>query len=939
MLKSNTFSRKTKGGKIKKEVREIYLRDDIYCGAAACKTCDTSTSRSPLDAASPLLVLDTNVLLQQIDLLENPVIDNVVLLSVVLDEVKNKNMAVYNRIRALSTNPLRKFYVFSNQFHKDTFVKRMDGETPNDYNDRAIRVATRWYQTHLGTTTTVLLITNDRENKRRATEEGISADTIQSYVKSLGQPELLDLLVHPASESEDIVMEEVEDLRPSKRQVVYPEHKPMSEITLGLHRGIYHQGKLRVNRYNPFEAYVGSESIGDEIIIHGRQNMNRAFDGDIVAVELLPQDQWHEEKNLSIADEEDEEEDVRLAPSSADDAPRTTNLVSGSATDMNSTPSRPSGRVVGIIKRNWHSYCGSLEPMPLPAGTGSLISALFVSKDRRIPKIRIQTRQLENLLDKRIIVAVDSWDRQSRYPSGHYVRVIGEIGDRDTESEVVLIENDINSRPFSSQVLACLPPLPWSVSSEDVTNSIRMDLRSLRVFSVDPPGCKDIDDALHCTALPNGNYEVGVHIADVTNFVHPGTPLDDEASQRGTSVYLVERRIDMLPKPLTEDICSLRADVERLAFSVIWEMSPDAEIISTRFTKSVIKSCAALSYVEAQARMDDSRLMDPVTTDLRNMNTLAKIMRQRRIDKGALTLASAEVKFQIDTETHDPLDIGMYQIREANQMVEEFMLAANVSVAKQIRECFPSCSLLRRHPTPTREMLEPLLCTAAAVGLDLDVSSSKALADSLDHAVRDDPYFNKLIRILATRCMTQAVYFCSGDLSPPEYHHYGLAAPLYTHFTSPIRRYADVIVHRLLAASLGIDKLPPVFQDRAQLTSIADNLNYRHRNAQMASRASVELHTLIYFRNRPTDTEARIVKIRSNGFIVFVPKYGIEGPVYLTTRAEKGSGDWRVDEQQQKIIKMDNNGLSYSVLQAVRIHMEVVEPQPNRPKLQLTLVT
>ncbi|GLT82513.1 hypothetical protein SLE2022_008780 [Rubroshorea leprosula] len=935
MLQSNTFSRKTKGGRIKKEVREVYLRDDIYCGATACKICDASGARL---TSSPIIILDTNVVLHQIDLLENPAIDNVVLLSVVLNEVKNKNMAVYNRIIALSKNSLRKFYVFSNQFHKDTFVKRMDGESPNDFNDRAIRVASHWYQTHLGGATSILLITNDRENKRKAIEEGISAETIQSYVKSLGQPELLDLLVNPASESEGVAMEVVEDLRPSKIQVVYPEHKPMSEITSGLHRGIYHQGKLRVNRYNSFEAYVGSESIGDEIIIYGRKNMNRAFDGDIVAVELLPQDQWHEEKNLSIADEDDEEEeDVRLAPSSADDAPRTTNLEVGSATNMNSTPSHPSGRVVGIIKRNWHSYCGSLEPKSKPAGTGGFTFVLFVSKDRRIPKIRIQTRQLENLLDKRIIVAVDSWDRRSSYPSGHYVRVIGEIGDRDTESEVVLIENDIDSRPFSAQVLSCLPPLPWSVSSEDLANPIRLDLRHVRVFSVDPPGCKDIDDALHCTALPDGNYEVGVHIADVTNFVYPGTPLDDEASQRGTSVYLVERRIDMLPKPLTEDICSLRADVERLAFSVIWKMTPEAEIISSKFTKSIIKSCAALSYVEAQARMDDSRLMDPLTTDLRNMNALAKIMRQRRIDRGALTLASAEVKFQIDTETHDPLDIGMYQIREANQMVEEFMLAANVSVAKQIRDHFPSCSLLRRHPTPTREMLEPFLRTAAAIGLSLDVSSSKALADSLDHAVGDDPYFNKLIRILATRCMTQAVYFCSGDLSPPEYHHYGLAAPLYTHFTSPIRRYADVIVHRLLAASLEIDKLPTIFQDRAQLTSIADNLNYRHRNAQMAGRASVELHTLIYFRNRPTDAEARIVKIRFNGFIVFVPKYGIEGPVYLTSKGEKGGGEWFVDEEKQKIVKMDNT-ISYSILQPVRIHMEVVEPQPNRPKLQLTLI-
>ncbi|RXH74893.1 hypothetical protein DVH24_029614 [Malus domestica] len=911
MLQNKSFVKRTRGGKITKVVREHYLRHDIYCGAPVCKVCDTSGARlSP--TASTILIFDTNVVLHQIDLIENPAIDDVVVLSIVLEEVKNRNLSVYNRVRALCSNSLRKFFVFSNEHHKDTYVTDMSGESKNDRNDRAIRVAAQWYQTHLAGSAKVLLITNDKENKRKAIEEGISAETVESYVRSLSRPELLDLLVQPASE--DVKMEDTEDLRPSKRKVIYSEHKPMSEITSGLHRGIYHQGKLRVNRYNPFEAYVGSESIGDEIIIYGRTNMNRAFDGDIVAVELLPQDQWHEEKSLALADEEDEEEDVHLVPGSADDAPRTI-AAQGSAGVTEPVQNRPSGRVVGIIKRNWHSYCGSLEPMAKPAGGGGIAHALFVSKDRRIPKIRIQTRQLENLMDKRIIVAVDSWDHLSRYPSGHYVRTIGVIGDKDTETEVVLIENDINTRPFSSQVLACLPPLPWFVSSEDLANPIRQDLRQLRVFSVDPPGCKDIDDALHCTALPNGNYEVGVHIADVTNFVHSGTPLDDEASQRGTSVYLVERRIDMLPKPLTEDICSLRADVERLAFSVIWEMTAEAEIISTGYTKSVIKSCAALSYIEAQARMDDSRLLDPLTTDLRNMNSLAKIMRARRIERGALTLASAEVKFEIDTETHDPLDIGMYQIREANQMVEEFMLAANVSVAEKILKHFPLCSLLRRHPSPTREMLEPLLRTAAAIGLNLDVSSSKALADSLDSAVGDDPYFNKLIRILATRCMTQAVYFCSGDLSPPEYLHYGLAASLYTHFTSPIRRYADVITHRLLAASLGIYKLPTIFQDGPRLTSIADNLNYRHRNAQMASRASVELHTVIFFKKR----------------------YGIEGPVYLTPRGEKGGGEWYVDEQQQKIRKMDGS-ISYSVLQTVFIHMEIVEPQPNRPKLQLSLV-
>ncbi|KAL6521386.1 Exosome complex exonuclease RRP44 A [Orobanche gracilis] len=360
-------------------------------------------------------------------------------------------------------------------------------------------------------------------------------------------------------------------------------------------------------------------------------------------------------------------------------------------------------------------------------------------------------------------------------------------------------------------------------------------------------------------------------------------------------------------------------------------MTLEAKVMCTRYTKAIIKSWAALSYVEAQARMDDRRLMDPLTRDLRNLNALAKIMREKRIERGALTLASAEVKFQIDTETHDPLDIVqkpiitkekcfsscMYQIREANQMIEEFMLAANISVAKKVLEHFPLSSLLRRHASPTREMLEPLIQTAAAVGLCLDVTSSKALADSLDRAV--------------------AMYFCSGDLSPSEFSHYGLAAPLYTHFTSPIRRYADIIVHRLLAASLGISKLPDVFQEGPRLTSIADNLNYRHKNAQMASRSSVELHTLIYFKNRPTDTEARVLKIRSNGFIVFVPKYGIEGPVYLVPRGQKSGGEWIIDEQRQKIRKV-NGDVSYGVLQTVRIHMEVVEPQPNWPKLELTLI-
>ncbi|CAI5461475.1 unnamed protein product [Closterium sp. Yama58-4] len=1130
MLHQKQFVRKTRKGAIQRVVREHYLRDDIPCGALPCAkspatACDKDSARlSPNN--EPILVIDTNVALHQIDLLENAAISNVAVLSVVLGEVKSRNVAVYGRLRALVAEESRRFFVFSNEHHKDTYIKAEPGESPNDRNDRAIRVAAQWYQQHLGGKVPVVLITDDKANLAKAVAAGMKAMRVREYVASLGSVELMDLVVSAGSGEEgeggeggergegDKAAREEENrglrtnVSRSKRKRIYSDHKPMSAITAGLQRGLYHQGKLRVSRYNCFEAFVGSESLGDEILVIGRCDMNRAVDGDVVAVELLPRDQWKEptsgalreredDHDEAAAEEQGEEDSVGLPPASADDAPSTLSSaaaalsldkeadgtgVEGSLAPMRTPPasagalvpalfaaadlrvpvltpvcrlapafslpppsyppamqgclrsllSAPSAPLLPPPRLPLPSYAGSLAPpcecpqhqqarwcapcswlrtagclrsllsapsaplLPLPsyagslapmrtppasagalvralfvavdhrvcppmrtppASAGALVRALFVAADRRVPRIRVETRQAGQLMGKRVLVAIDSWQPDSAFPSGHYVKTLGDIGDRETESELLLMENDIDARPFSQQVLACLPPLPWSVSPADITDprSKREDLRHVRVFSVDPIGCRDIDDALHCVPLPNGNFDVGVHIADVTNFVLPGTPLDVEASQRGTSVYLVERRIDMLPKPLTEDICSLRGGVERLAFSCIWEMTPEAEIVSVRFTKSVIKSAAALSYVEAQARMDDERMHDDLTRDLRNLNRLAKVMRQRRIDKGALTLASPEVKFEIDTETHDPLDVGMYLVREANHMIEEFMLAANVSVAEKILQHFASCSLLRRHPTPSPNMFEPLLRTAEAVGIAIDTSSSKNLADSLDRAVGPDPYFNKLIRILTTRCMTQAVYFPSGQLAPAEYHHYGLAAPIYTHFTSPIRRYADVVVHRLLAAAIGLTPLPDQTKDKTALTALTDNLNYRNRNAQMAGRASVELHTLIFFRTRPTDAEGRIVMVRSNGLIVFVPKYGIEGPVYLVPKEPpKGkaaavaaankldgyapSSDWVVDEKTQTVESKDGKR-RFKVLDTVTVHIEVIEPQPNRPKLSLTLVS
>ena len=292
------------------------------------------------------------------------------------------------------------------------------------------------------------------------------------------------------------------------------------------------------------------------------------------------------------------------------------------------------------------------------------------------------------------------------------------------------------------------------------------------------------------------------------------------------------------------------------------------------------------------------------------------------------------------------------------------MLLANCTVAERCLSSFPACSLLRRHPTPPPRQFEPLLRAATAVGITIDPSTSKTLAASLDEATRaDDPYFNKLIRIMATRCMTQAVYLNSGEMSVPEYFHYGLAAPLYTHFTSPIRRYADVLVHRVLMAAIGLQPLPGALRDRAVMHPVVDNLNSRHRNAQLAGRASVELHTLIFFKERQILADARVTRVKSNGLIVFVPKFGIEGPVFLSAATElksktkkksavgsgggggvedldgegDGDGTYIFDEEKQ-IVRNSSNSVRYTIFDPCAVKICVEEGAGGRRTLVLELV-
>lgn len=870
-----------------KIVREHYLRDDIHCGSKSCDKCPYKTRHVILDSDDSsaesskimghyYLLLDTNIILDQIDILEESIIRNVIILQTVLEEVKHRSSTVYKKLKDIISNTQRRFYVFVNEHHKDTYIERNAGESANDRNDRAIRVATKWYNQHLNegdSSVKTVLLTDDAKNRELAETEGILAMSMEDYILSLDNAAfLVDKLCKKTYTVE------------AGGQEFFPCHLTPSEIHDGIKGGRFLQGTFQASRENFLEGFVNVEGIEKSILIQGRSNLNRVVDGDTVAIQLLAEDQWSSPSDIILQDEEEADVDDVLE----------TEKVLDQFVSSDKMEKTPTGKVVGIIRRNWRQYCGILKPSNIEGN----VRHIFVPAERKIPKIRIETRQYGVLSKQRIIVAIDSWPRNSRYPLGHFVRALGEIGDKVTENEVILLEHDIPHSRFSDAVLSSLPKMPWRITDLDLAQ--REDLRHLDICSVDPPGCTDIDDALHCKELPNGNLEVGVHIADITHFIRPGTALDKEAALRTRTVYLVDTRIHMIPDLLSTNLCSLVKNEDRFAFSCIWEMDREANVINTRYCKSVIFSRASLTYDEAQLKIDDPSQHDALAKSLRLLNSLAKKLKKKRLENGALVLASPEIRFQIDDETNDPIDVQAKQLRDTNSMVEEFMLLANISVAKKIVNEFPECAVLRRHPEPPPANFEPLIKAGKNQGFIINANSGKELAQSLDNCHKEgNPYFNTMLRILATRCMMQAVYFTSGMHQPSDYYHYGLACPIYTHFTSPIRRYADVMVHRLLAVCIGADVTYPDLLDKKKSEALCQNLNYRNKMAQYASRASVALNTHLFFREKIQDEEGYILFVRKNALQILIPKYGLEGTLYLNEKKESSAFTYNGEDHSQ----------------------------------------
>ena len=490
----------------------------------------------------------------------------------------------------------------------------------------------------------------------------------------------------------------------SNRLDVFDDYLSHDAILEGLGNGGLVRGGLRINKRNRFSAFVtpvggvGKEKGAEDIFISGTKHRNRALDGDIVIVEILKEEELATEmakqRRITFGKKQDEVRrmnKVTLEDSNGEEAPKEEGKresdkefkVLGKVVFI--WKAKDKQRFTGVLCLEQHQ---GLSQSPAKSRPPRII--WFKPSDLRVPLIAIPIEQApKSFLESPSAFAttiwtamITRWNKHSLYPLGVVCGPLGQMGELAVETEALLEDAGCNWGAFSESVMDCLPDIPWSIPSDEVAN--RRDFRDHRTFSIDPQTAKDLDDAMSCTSLPDGTFEVGVHIADVSQFVPRGSALDEEARNRASTVYLVQKAIPMLPRLLCEELCSLNPGVERFAFSVVWKMDKDAAIIGQPwFGKSIIKSCAKMSYDHAQAFIEDRDWADLPHVDIHNGHTLSdvkqdvltlfnisKALRRARFENGALKINSIKLWFALD-ENGNPENLGVYQQKEANKLIEE----------------------------------------------------------------------------------------------------------------------------------------------------------------------------------------------------------------------------------------------------------------------------
>ncbi|GAB2764434.1 ribonuclease R [Rhabdobacter roseus] len=593
----------------------------------------------------------------------------------------------------------------------------------------------------------------------------------------------------------------------------------------------------------------------------------------------------HVNKNFAFVSVEGQDDDVYVESDNLRGALDSDTVRVQVFSDGRARGQRLEGRVTEVLERGRTHVVGTVEIWPKYA---------LVQPDHRklYEPIHVRLDQLGKAQERdKVIVKIVQWPTKTRQAEGEVTEVLGQAGDNNAEMHAILAEYGL---PYH---------FPPEVEKEalDIADAIpekeaqkRRDFRSITTFTIDPADAKDFDDALSVRFLEKGNVEVGVHIADVAHYVQPGSELEKEAYRRATSVYLVDRTVPMLPEKLSNNLCSLRPNEDRLAFSAVFELTPKGKILNEWFGRTIIHSDRRFSYEEAQEVLDSGTGDFP--EELTLLNQIAKTLRTERFQRGAINFETTEVRFRLD-ENGKPLGIYTKERKDAHKLIEEFMLLANKRVAEYVYSLSKgknkNTMVYRVHESPDLERLQTFASFVAKLGYKIEVEDEKQIAQTMNHMldeVEGKPEQN-LIESLAVRTMAKARY------SVEDLGHFGLAFRRYSHFTSPIRRYPDVLAHRLLQHYLdGGESVPAEpYEDASKHSS------ERERLAAEAERASIKYKQIEYMGTMPPDREFEgiITGVTDFGLFVEITETASEGLVRMN---DLGDDYYELDKENYRLL-------------------------------------
>jgi ribonuclease R len=564
---------------------------------------------------------------------------------------------------------------------------------------------------------------------------------------------------------------------------------------------------------------------------------------------------------------------------------------------------RPEGEVIEVIERNKTEFVGVIDIQANFAFVSTANPKMYT--DIFIPKDKIGEAENGDV----VLVTIEDWPKRADSPFGSVIKVLGKPGEHNTEIHAILAEYGLPA-DFPVEVEVYAQKIDTSIQESEIAK--RRDMRDTLTFTIDPKDAKDFDDALSFKKLENGNYEIGIHIADVSYYLEEGTILDDEAYQRATSVYLVDRVVPMLPEVLSNFACSLRPNEEKYTFSAVFEVSPTSQVINQWFGRTVIYSDQRFAYEEAQYIIETKDNTIPVDISITGesyvvsdeivqatlkLDELAKILRKKRMQNGAISFDKVEVKFNLDAEG-EPEGVYFKVSKDANHLIEEFMLLANRKVAEYIGKQ-KKTFVYRIHDEPNEDKLIAMQTVIAKFGYKIDFRNKGDISKSLN-ALMEEVNGKKeqnLIDTLAIRSMSKAKY------STENIGHYGLAFDYYSHFTSPIRRYPDVMVHRLLQFYLdgGASVNEEIYETKCLHCSNMESL------ATNAERDSIKYMQVKYMQDHQDEEFLGVISgVTEWGIYVEIVSNKCEGMVRIR---EIKDDYYTFDEKQYALVGATSNSI------------------------------